>query len=158
MKKNLVLSLLLLTALLSACAQVPSGTYVSGGMKKLVMDKANGATKRKVTEVRPWQEKETLVFSPNGILQWSKTDAQGNNFSSGGKWKMIRDHAGVTNVHASFETQGHRITYILGQRNNDAGEDELHLKAYQKDDEREKSVSTNKELVMSAFTKVKVSP
>ena len=68
---------------------------------------------------------------------------------------MIRDHAGVMNVHASFEAQGHRITYILGQRKNDAGEDELHLKAFQKDDEREKSVHTNKDLVMSAFTKVR---
>tara|TARA_Y100000588_G_scaffold386184_1_gene481190 strand:- start:193 stop:663 length:471 start_codon:yes stop_codon:yes gene_type:complete len=155
MKKNLVLVLLLLSALLSACAKLPSGKYVSGGMKKLVVDKANGATERKITEVRPWQEKETLVFDTNGTLQWTKTDAQGNNSSSDGKWKMMRDHAGVTNVHASFETQGHRITYILGQRKNDAGEDELHLKAYQKDDEREKSVSTNKELVMSAFTKVK---
>ena len=154
MKKNLVLILLLLTALLSACARPPSGTYVSGGMKKLVVDKANGGTERKITEVRPWQEKETLVFAPNGTLQWAKTDAQGNNSGSDGKWEMIRDHAGVTNVHASFETQGHRITYILGQRKNDAGEDELHLKAYQKDDEREKSVGTNKELVMSAFTKV----
>ena len=87
----------------------------------------------------------------NGELKWSKVE-KGKPLSSDGTWRMQRDHAGHNNVHATFKLRGHEITYILGQRKNDLGQEEMHLKAVIKDG-MEKAVNKDSPLVMSAFVK-----
>ncbi len=142
------LLLLLPILLLSACTQPPEGTYIGGAMKK----KVNTTDGKQVMELRPYTEPEKMVFHPDGKLDWSKVE-NGKPLESEGSWKMARDHAGHNNVHASFKVRGFEITYILGQRKNDIGHEEMHLKAVVRDG-FEEAVNKDSPLVMSAFLKV----
>lgn len=149
MKPKRLLLLLLPILLLSACTQPPEGTYIGGAMKKKVSTEDG----EEVMEFRPYQEEEKLTFHPDGTLDWSKVE-NGKALSSNGTWEMQRDHAGHSNIHASFKVRSFQVGYILGQRKNDLGEEELHLKAVSKDGV-EKAVNKDSPLVMSAFVKTK---
>ena len=141
------LLLLLPILLLSACTNPPEGTYIGGAMKK----KVNTKDGEEVMEFRPYTEQEKLMFHPGGELDWSKVQ-KGKPLHSKGTWKLHRDHAGHNNVHASFHVGGFDITYIMGQRKNDLGQEEMHLKAVVRDGV-EKAVNKDSPLVMSAFVK-----
>ena len=141
------LLLLLTILLLNACTNPPEGSFIGGSMKKTVKTKDG----EEIMEFRPYTEEERLSFKKNGELKWSKVE-KGKPLSSDGTWRMQRDHAGHNNVHATFKLRGHEITYILGQRKNDLGQEEMHLKAVIKDG-MEKAVNKDSPLVMSAFVK-----
>jgi hypothetical protein len=150
MKKKWLLHSLVLPLLLSACTSPPEGTYVSSGMKK----KLNTDEGPKVVAVVSYEEQETLIFKANGTLTWSKIE-NGQKIQSKGKWERKRDAAGVTNIHASYKKDENSITYVLGQRKNDAGEEELHLKYFQLNNGREELVTPKNNLTMTSFIKVK---
>ncbi len=150
MKKKWLLNSLVLSLLLSACTTPPEGTYVSSGMKK-TLDTGEGS---KVVEIVSYEEQETLKFKSDGVLIWSKVE-NGKEIQSKGKWERKRDVAGVTNIHASYNKDENSITYILGQRKNDAGEEELHLKYFQLNNGPDKLVTPENNLSMTSFIKVK---
>ena len=150
MKKKWLLHSLVLSLLLSACTSPPEGTYVSSGMKK-TLDTDEGS---KVVVLVSYEEQETLKFKSDGTLIWSKVE-NGQEIQSKGKWERKRDVAGVTNIHASYKKDENAITYVLGQRKNDAGEEELHLKYFQLNNGREELVTPKNNLSMTSFIKVK---
>jgi hypothetical protein len=150
MKKKWLQKALLLSLLLSACANPPEGIYVSSGMKK-ELDTNQGS---KIVEVVSYEEQETLIFQTDGSLTWSKIE-NGQKIQSKGKWERKRDVAGVTNIHASYKKDDNSITYILGQRKNDAGEEELHLKYFKLNNGPDKIVTPENNLSMTSFIKVK---
>jgi hypothetical protein len=150
MKKKWLLYSLVLSLLLSACTSPPEGAYMSSGMKK----KLNTDDGPKVVETVRYEEQETLIFKTDGTLIWSKVE-NGQEIQSKGKWERKRDVAGVTNIHASYKKDENSITYILGQRKNDAGEEELHLKYFQLNNGPDKLVTPENNLSMTSFIKVK---
>jgi len=150
MKTKWLLPSLVLSLLISACTSPPIGTYVSSGMKKL-LDTEEGS---KVVEIVSYEEQETLIFKSDGTLIWSKVENE-KKIQSKGKWERKRDVAGVTNIHASYKKDENSITYILGQRKNDAGEEELHLKYFQLNNGPDKLVTPENNLSMTSFIKVK---
>ena len=123
---------------------------MSSGMKK----KLNTDDGPKVVETVRYEEQETLIFKTDGTLIWSKVE-NGQEIQSKGKWERKRDVAGVTNIHASYKKDENSITYILGQRKNDAGEEELHLKYFQLNNGPDKLVTPENNLSMTSFIKVK---
>jgi hypothetical protein len=150
MKKKWLLYSLVLSLLLNACTSPPEGTYVSSGMKK----KLNTDDGPKVVETVRYEEQETLIFKTDGTLIWSKVE-NGQEIQSKGKWERKRDVAGITNIHASYKKDENFITYVLGQRKNYAGEEELHLKYFQLNNGREELVTPKNNLSMTSFIKVK---
>ena len=150
MKNKWLLHSLVLSLLLIACTSPPEGAYISSGMKK----KLNTDDGPKVVETVRYEEQETLIFKTDGVLIWSKVE-NGKEIQSKGKWERKRDVAGVTNIHASYNKDENSITYILGQRKNDAGEEELHLKYFQLNNGPDKLVTPENNLSMTSFIKVK---
>ena len=150
MKMKWIRYSLLIPLLFSACTNPPNGTYVSSGMKK----KINTEEGPKVIEIVSYEEEEKLTFNSDGSLSWSKVE-KGQEIQSDGKWYRKRDAAGVSNIHASYTKDENSITYVLGQRKNDAGEEELHLKYFQLNDGREELVTPKNNLSMTSFIKVK---
>ena len=150
MKMKRLLHSLLPILLLSACTKPPEGTYILGGMKKKIETEKGS----QIIEIQPWQDQETLTFYSDGKLSWSKVQKNGEQMHSKGQWVMIRDDAGISNIHATYNFNENKITYILGQRKNDDGEEELPLKYYQYNSGPERPVSPGNKLYMTSFTKV----
>lgn len=143
--------------LLSSCAKPPSGKYVSGGMKKEV-GKGDDA---KIMEMAKFTEKEYLTFNDDGSLLWEKVE-NGQPVSAKGDWEMDGS-AGEPTIFANFrrkmkiqgQTGEHKITYVLRKRKNKLGEEELSLKGWSVNDSKQRHVANEKDLWLTAFTKVK---
>jgi hypothetical protein len=143
--------------LLCSCTKPPSGKYVSGGMKKQVGKGENS----KIMEMAVFTEKEYITFNDDGTLLWEKVE-NGQPISSKGTWTM-EGSAGEPTVLVNFtrtvvinKQEGeHKITYILRKRKNKLGEEELSLKGWKLNDSKQRHVANEKDLWLSAFTKVK---
>ena len=115
-------------------------------------------------EMAKFTEKEYITFNDDGTLLWEKVE-NGVPISSKGDWEMDGS-AGEPTVTVNFKKEltingqsgEHKITYILRKRENKLGEEELSLKGWKLNDSKQRHVANEKDLWLSAFTKVKEEP